>query len=97
MISATTLNKTNKTKMFKSLGIRCRRHTCKVILLTSLVWCVMDIVILLTYSDCSNGMGWGCHSATDNSNSAGHHSANHNPGKMFVLIIFGVGMSFRIF
>jgi len=67
--------------MFKSLGIRCRRHTCKVILLTSLVWCVLDILILLTYSDCSNGMGWGCHTATDNSNSAGHNSANHIPGK----------------
>merc|ERR1711948_118703 len=53
----------------------------KVILLTSLVWCVLDILILLTYSDCSNGMGWGCHSATDNSKDAGHNSANHIPGK----------------
>jgi hypothetical protein len=26
-------------------------------------------------------MGWGCHTATDNSNSAGHNSANHIPGK----------------
>ena len=43
--------------MFKSLGIRCRRHTCKVVLITSLVWCFLDLVILLNYSDCSNGIG----------------------------------------
>ena len=97
--------------MFKSLGIRCRRHTCKVILLTSLVWCVLDILILLTYSgmyifwqflvifgifwhffgisDCSNGMGWGCHSATDNSNNAaGHNSANHAPGMYIFYLVY---------
>jgi polypeptide N-acetylgalactosaminyltransferase len=44
--------------MLKSLGLRCRRHTCKVVLLTSLAWCFLDLLILMTYSDCSNGMGW---------------------------------------
>lgn len=64
--------------MFKTLGIRCRRHTCKVILLTSLVWCVLDILILLTYSDCSNGMGWGCKNGADSLSNNGHHQI---PGK----------------
>ena len=64
--------------MFKSLGIRCRRHTCKVILLTSLVWCFLDILILLNYSDCSNGVGWGC--AGRNSENSGHQ-INNIPGK----------------
>ena len=47
----------NNTKM--SL-IRCRRHTCKIIIVTSLVWCLVDMLILFTYSDCSNGVGFGC-------------------------------------
>ena len=47
-------------KMFKTLGLRCRRHTCKVVLLTSLAWCFLDLLILMTYSDCTNGMGWAC-------------------------------------
>jgi len=40
--------------------VRCRRHTCKIIIVTSLIWCILDILILLTYSDCSNGIGFGC-------------------------------------
>ncbi len=42
--------------------LRCRRHTCKVVLLTSLAWCMLDLLVLVTYSDCSNGIGWGCSS-----------------------------------
>ncbi len=63
--------------MFKSLGLRCRRHTCKVVLLTSLAWCFLDLLILMTYSDCSNGMGWGCggNSAGSNSDPKGKHGA----------------------
>ena len=40
-------------------------------LITSLAWCFLDLVILLNYSDCSNGIGWGCtnHNAE---NSGGH-------------------------
>jgi len=45
--------------------LRCRRHTCKIIILTSLLWCVMDIMILLTYSDCSSGIGFGCSSGNN--------------------------------
>ena len=43
-----------------AFGIRCRRHTCKIVLLTSLVWCFVDVVVLVTYSDCSNGAGFMC-------------------------------------
>jgi len=37
-----------------------RIHTCKVILLTSLVWFLVDVVVLTFYSDCVGGSGWGC-------------------------------------
>lgn len=43
-----------------AFGIRCRRHTCKIVILTSLVWCFVDVVVLVTYSDCSNGVGFMC-------------------------------------
>lgn len=32
-----------------------RVHTCRVILLTSLVWFLVDVVILSFYSDCQGG------------------------------------------
>ena len=44
--------------------MRCRRHTCKIVIVTSLVWCLLDMLILISYSDCSNGVGFGC-SSTD--------------------------------
>ena len=34
------------------LLLRCRRQTCKLIAITSLVWCLADIIFLLRYSDC---------------------------------------------
>jgi len=37
-----------------------RIHTCKVILLTSLVWFLVDVFVLTFYSDCVGGSGWGC-------------------------------------
>lgn len=40
--------------------LRCRRHTCKIIIVTSLIWCVVDVLLLLSYSDCSSGIGFGC-------------------------------------
>ena len=43
--------------------LRCRRHTCKIIIVTSLIWCIVDIMLLLTYSDCSSGIGFGCSSS----------------------------------
>lgn len=51
---------------------RCRRQTCKIIIATSLLWCILDIVILLSYSDCSNGIGFGC---TGHESGNGHNSA----------------------
>lgn len=41
-----------------------RIHTCKVILLTSLVWFLMDVVVLTFYSDCVGGSEWGCSGAS---------------------------------
>ncbi|XP_066992497.1 polypeptide N-acetylgalactosaminyltransferase 5 [Anabrus simplex] len=37
-----------------------RIHTCKVIVLTSLVWFLVFVVLLTFYSDCVGGSGWGC-------------------------------------
>jgi len=42
------------------MSLRCRRHTCKIIIITSLIWCILDVLILLSYSDCSSGVGFGC-------------------------------------
>ncbi|XP_046673810.1 polypeptide N-acetylgalactosaminyltransferase 5 isoform X1 [Homalodisca vitripennis] len=36
-----------------------RIHTCKVILVTSLVWFLVDVVVLTFYSDCVGRGGWG--------------------------------------
>ncbi|XP_011495007.1 PREDICTED: polypeptide N-acetylgalactosaminyltransferase 5 isoform X2 [Ceratosolen solmsi marchali] len=43
--------------MFRS---KIRIHTCQVILLTSLVWFLVDVIVLMFYSDCINGSGWNC-------------------------------------
>ncbi|CAD6234224.1 GSCOCG00007669001-RA-CDS [Cotesia congregata] len=43
--------------MFRS---KIRIHTCQVILLTSLVWFLVDVMILMFYSDCIGKSGWGC-------------------------------------
>lgn len=43
--------------MFRS---KIRIHTCQVILLTSLVWFLLDVMILMFYSDCIGGSGWNC-------------------------------------
>lgn len=39
-----------------------RIHTCQVILFTSLVWFLVDVIVLMFYSDCINGSGWNCQS-----------------------------------
>lgn len=45
--------------MFRSS--RLRMHTCKIVLVTSLVWFVLDVAVIMYYSDCSSGTGgWGC-------------------------------------
>ncbi|XP_032678786.1 polypeptide N-acetylgalactosaminyltransferase 5 isoform X1 [Odontomachus brunneus] len=43
--------------MFRS---KIRIHTCQVILLTSLVWFLVDVMVLMLYSDCIGGSGWSC-------------------------------------
>ncbi|XP_011304584.1 polypeptide N-acetylgalactosaminyltransferase 5 isoform X1 [Fopius arisanus] len=43
--------------MFRS---KIRIHTCQVILLTSLVWFLVDVIVIMLYSDCISGTGWGC-------------------------------------
>lgn len=43
--------------MFRS---KIRIHTCQVILLTSLVWFLVVVMVLMFYSDCIGGSGWGC-------------------------------------
>ncbi|XP_043276727.1 polypeptide N-acetylgalactosaminyltransferase 5 isoform X1 [Venturia canescens] len=42
--------------MFRS---KIRIHTCQVILLTSLVWFLVDVMVLMFYTDCMRGTGWG--------------------------------------
>lgn len=42
-----------------------RIHTCKIILLTSLVWFLVDVVILSFYSEC---LGGSCTKAPENDN-----------------------------
>ncbi|XP_034834503.1 polypeptide N-acetylgalactosaminyltransferase 5 isoform X1 [Maniola hyperantus] len=42
--------------MFRS---KIRIHTCRIILLTSLVWLLVDVALLTFYSDCF-GEGWDC-------------------------------------
>jgi hypothetical protein len=44
------------------------------VLLTSLAWCFFDLLILMTYSDCSNGMGWACGNS-EGSDAKGKHGA----------------------
>ncbi|XP_075980228.1 polypeptide N-acetylgalactosaminyltransferase 5 isoform X1 [Anticarsia gemmatalis] len=42
--------------MFRS---KIRIHTCRIILITSLVWVLVDVMLLAMYSDCF-GDGWDC-------------------------------------
>lgn len=55
-VAAFTLAYTH-TDMFRT---KVRIHTCKVIVLTSLVWLLVDVVVLMFYSDCTTRGGWGC-------------------------------------
>ncbi|XP_063586078.1 polypeptide N-acetylgalactosaminyltransferase 5-like isoform X1 [Penaeus indicus] len=66
--------------MFRSS--RLRVHTCKIVLVTSLVWFVMDVAVIMYYSDCSTGSGWGCgrSDAQDRESRADHHRTNKGRG-----------------
>ncbi|KDR19630.1 polypeptide N-acetylgalactosaminyltransferase 5 isoform X1 [Zootermopsis nevadensis] len=63
-----------------------RIHTCKVILLTSLVWFLVDVVVLTFYSDCVGGSGWGCSGNSEATHvehvgsSQEFHAADHGRG-----------------
>lgn len=47
-------------RRWKMFRFKIRIHTCQVILLTSLVWFLVDVMVLMFYSDCIGGSGWGC-------------------------------------
>lgn len=37
-----------------------RSNTCRIIILTSLVWVVVDIILIARYSECIGPDGWRC-------------------------------------
>jgi len=39
---------------------RMRSNTCRIVLLTSLVWVIFDFVLIARYSDCIGKDGWRC-------------------------------------
>lgn len=55
--------------------IRCRRSTCKIIIVTSLLWALLDLVFLMTYTDCSAGIGFGCTNSNSNGEVGGKKGA----------------------
>ncbi|XP_001602037.2 polypeptide N-acetylgalactosaminyltransferase 5 isoform X1 [Nasonia vitripennis] len=63
-------------RMFRS---KIRIHTCQVILLTSLVWFLVDVMVLMFYSDCINGSGWNCQSV----DSAAHDKRHEQHDELF--------------
>lgn len=46
----------NFSRMFRG---KVRSNTCRIILITSLVWLLIDIILIMHYSDCI-GNGWSC-------------------------------------
>lgn len=42
---------------------RMRSNTCRIVLLTSLVWVIFDFVLIAHYSDCIGKDGWRCRRA----------------------------------
>ncbi|XP_055921703.1 polypeptide N-acetylgalactosaminyltransferase 5 isoform X1 [Eupeodes corollae] len=39
---------------------RLRSNTCRIVLLTSLVWVIIDLILITNYSDCISSDGWRC-------------------------------------
>lgn len=62
----TSDNKRTVPATMSSLGFtrklrgRMRSNTCRIILLTSLVWVIVDFVLIAHYSDCIGKDGWRC-------------------------------------
>ena len=54
---------------------RLRRHTCKVVLITSLVWCLIIFFLLLTVFDCSSGGCGGGGGKANVASRSGKHDA----------------------
>lgn len=46
------MTKGNFTRMFRS---KLRTNTCRIILLTSLVWLLIDVILLMHYADFFGG------------------------------------------
>ncbi|KAL9922835.1 polypeptide N-acetylgalactosaminyltransferase 5 isoform X1 [Glossina fuscipes] len=44
----------------RKLRGRMRSNTCRIVLLTSLVWVIVDVVLIAHYSDCIGKDGWRC-------------------------------------
>ncbi|XP_050710951.1 polypeptide N-acetylgalactosaminyltransferase 5-like isoform X2 [Eriocheir sinensis] len=65
--------------MFRSS--RLRVHTCKIVLVTSLVWFVLDVGVIMYYSDCPTGNGWGCSRSEAGGGSAREGRADHHKGR----------------
>lgn len=57
----------NITRMFRG---KIRSNTCRIILLTSLVWLIIDFIILAHYSKCITKDGWRCKNQEDDFNYA---------------------------
>ncbi|XP_055376433.1 polypeptide N-acetylgalactosaminyltransferase 5 isoform X2 [Condylostylus longicornis] len=47
----------NLTRMFRG---KFRSNTCRIIILTSLVWVIIDIILIAHYSECIGKDGWRC-------------------------------------
>lgn len=52
----------NYSRMFRG---KVRMNTCRVILLTSLVWMLIDVILIMQYSDCIGVNGWRCKRANE--------------------------------
>lgn len=44
----------------RKLRGRMRSNTCRIVLLTSLVWVIVDFILIAHYSDCIGKDGWNC-------------------------------------
>lgn len=51
----------NFSRMFRG---KVRSNTCRIILITSLVWLLIDIILIMHYSDCI-GNGWSCRKSNE--------------------------------
>lgn len=47
----------NYSRMFRG---KIRTNTCRIVLLTSLVWLLIDVILIMNYADCLGGSSWLC-------------------------------------